>query len=93
MQEESCIAGHLGERAPKTADEDAANGAAAEEAADDAVDVPEDADDGHSGDYSHASTKGLVKELLCFEFWYSLMCCLCQANPQSKISHGMSQCR
>ncbi|CAK0786952.1 hypothetical protein CVIRNUC_010166 [Coccomyxa viridis] len=49
--EESCIAGHLGERAPKTADEDAADSAAAEqEAADDAVDVPEDADDGHSDD-------------------------------------------
>ena len=58
MQEESCIAGHLGERAPRTADEDAADGAAAEqEAADDAVDVPEDADDGPSGEHSRASTK------------------------------------
>ena len=52
LQEESCIAGHLGERAPRTADEDAAKGAAAEEeAADDAVDVPEDAHDEHSGEY------------------------------------------
>ena len=62
MQEESCIAGHLGERAPKTADEDAANKAAAEqEAADDAVDVPEDADDGHSGGVSGNSTEGSVR--------------------------------
>ena len=61
MQEESCIAGHLGERAPKTADEDAANNAAAGEVADDAVDVPEDADDRHSGGYSGNATKGTVR--------------------------------
>ena len=47
VQDESSLAGHLGERAPRTADDEGAY--VAVDDADEAVDVPEDADDGPSG--------------------------------------------
>ena len=47
VQDESSLGGHLGERAPRTADDEAAD--VAEDDADEAVDVPEDADDGPPG--------------------------------------------
>ena len=47
MQDDSSLAGHLGERAPRTADDEAAD--VAVDDADEAIDVPEDADDGPPG--------------------------------------------
>jgi len=47
VQDESSLAGHLGERAPRTADDEAAD--VAVDDADKAIDVPEDADDGLPG--------------------------------------------
>ena len=47
VQDESSLAGHLGERAPRTADDEGAD--VAEDTAEDAVDVPEDADGSSTG--------------------------------------------
>ncbi len=46
VQDESSLAGHLGERAPRTADDEDEGADVAEE---EAVDVPEDADEAASG--------------------------------------------
>ena len=47
MQDESSLAGHLGERAPRTGNDESAE--VAEDDGEFAVDVPEDADTGASG--------------------------------------------
>ena len=47
VQDESSLAGHLGERAPRTADDEDEGADVAEE---EAVDVPEDVDEAPSGD-------------------------------------------
>ena len=64
MQDESSLAGHLGERAPRTADDEDEGADAAEE---EAVDVPEDADDAPSGNWDtscHSSSSALLLPVL-----------------------------
>jgi hypothetical protein len=50
-QDESCIAGHLGERAPRAADDEAAD-MAAEEAGAFAVKTPENCNGSQPGDFT-----------------------------------------
>lgn len=50
VQDESSLAGHVGERAPRTADDEDEGADVAEDGAEDAVDVPDDAEEGPSGD-------------------------------------------